>query len=160
MIFIAPISGMITDKKGVVLPTVIGNIICIISLVLITFTTNLSHGLEIFIVFAVYGLGCGLLQSPINKAIMVSVPEKYAGTASGVIPTSRSLGISFAVCYGGLILSYAVPSKTLEQETLFGVAAQELTVGLHYVAILGIILCILVIILSIAGRPEKKSYES
>lgn len=160
MIFIAPISGMITDKKGVVLPTVIGNIICIISLVLITFTTNLSHELEIFIVFAVYGLGCGLLQSPINKAIMVSVPEKYAGTASGVIPTSRSLGISFAVCYGGLILSYAVSSKTLEQETLFGVAAQELTAGLHYVAILGIILCILVIILSIAGRPEKKSYES
>lgn len=160
MMFVAPISGAITDKKGVVLPTVIGNIICIISLILITFTTTSSHGFIIFVIFAIYGIGCGLLQSPINKAIMISVPEEYAGTASGVIPTSRSLGISFAVCYGGLILSYAVPAKTLEQTALYGLAAQELTLGLHYVAILGIILCIAVIIISILGKPKKASYES
>lgn len=157
MIFIAPLSGEITDKKGPVLPTILGCIVCIISAILLLHTNINSHGLDVFIMFAIYGIGCGLLQSPINKAIMVSVPEEYSGTASGVIPTSRSLGISFGVCYGSLIYSFTVPSQIMQKNILFGSAANDLILGLHYIGILSIVLSIIVIILSIYGKPQKVS---
>lgn len=160
MIFIAPLSGEITDRKGYVLPTIAGCIICIISSILIIGTNTESHGLAIFIIFAIYGIGCGLLQSPINKAIMISVPEKYSGTASGVIQASRNLGISFAVCYGSLIYALSVSAQNMQKNVLFGSAAQQLTSGLHYIAIFSIILSVIVIILTVVGKNEKKEKNS
>ncbi len=155
MIFFAPLSGWITDKKGTVLPTIAGTILCIISLICITTLNVKTSAIDVFIYFALYGIGCGLLQSPINKAIMVSVPDKYQGTASGIISTVRSLGISFGVCYGGLILSLSVSEIALKQELLYGMYAIELTNGIHYVAIFGIVLCIITIIFTIIGKPSK-----
>lgn len=160
MMIIAPLSGTITDKKGEVIPTIAGCIVCIISAILLYTTNTESHGFIIFIMFAIYGIGCGLLQSPINKAIMVSVPEKYSGTASGIVQTSRSLGISFAICYGSLIYTLSVNALYMQQDKLYGLGALELTNGLHNIALFSIILSIIVIFLSLYGRPQNETAKN
>ncbi|WP_158211970.1 hypothetical protein [Methanobrevibacter sp. 87.7] len=48
----------------------------------------------------------------------------------------------------------------MQQNVLFGSAANDLILGLHYIGILSIILSILVIILSIYGKPPKATYET
>ena len=48
----------------------------------------------------------------------------------------------------------------MQKNVLFGSAAQQLTSGLHYIAIFSIILSVIVIILTVVGKNEKKEKNS
>lgn len=118
-------------------------------------TVNSTAG-DVFIRLAVMGLGVALFQSPINKALMSQLPTEKSGVASGIIATTRNLGMVFAVCYAGLLIHLAISPELMQASQLQGVAAANLTSGLHLVVIFGAILSVGMAVLSLVGLKNKK----
>ncbi|MFI0468706.1 MFS transporter [Saccharopolyspora sp. 5N102] len=61
---------------------------------------------------AVIGLGQGLGMSPLVAAVLVDVPEKDAGAASGVIQTIMQVGMAFGVTVIGLVFFTVLGAET------------------------------------------------
>ncbi|TFI43676.1 MFS transporter [Rhodococcus sp. 1R11] len=58
---------------------------------------------------AVVGFGCGLFGPSCNGAAMASADRRYAGLASGVLNTSRQVGMAIGVAVLGVCLALADP---------------------------------------------------
>ncbi|MDO5837091.1 MAG: MFS transporter [Methanobacterium sp.] len=156
MMVVSPLSGMVADKFGSRFPAFLGGMVSAVALLsMIQLTVDSSAG-DVFIRLAFLGLGAALFQSPTNKAIMSQLPSEKAGMASGILATTRNLGMVFAVCYAGLLLHSTITPELIESSVLHGAAALDLTRGLHLVVIFGTILSIAMALLSFAGLKNKK----
>ena len=71
-----------------------------------------------FLRLALLGVGAAIFQSPTNRAIMSKIPNGQAGVASGILVTMRNLGMVFAVCYAGILLSTTIGPTTLQLTSL------------------------------------------
>lgn len=156
MMMVSPVSGMIADRYGSRLPAFAGSIVSGLALLSMTQLTVNSSVLDVFWRLALLGLGAALFQSPTNKALMSYLPSKKSGVASGIIATTRNLGMVFAVCYAGLLIHSAISPELMLSNELVGNAAVDLTNGFHLVVIFGAILSMVMAILSISGIPNKK----
>ncbi|MDY9924354.1 MFS transporter [Methanobacterium sp.] len=156
MMTVSPISGMISDKFGSRFPAFLGGVVSAVALLSMTQLTVNSNAWDVFFRLGLLGLGAALFQSPINKAIMSELPSDKAGMASGILATTRNLGMVFAVCYAGLILHSAISPELMQASELYGPAAASLTSGLHLVVLFGALLSMGMAFLSIAGIKNKK----
>lgn len=156
MMVVAPISGMVSDRFGSRIPAFAGSMVSAAALLSMTQLTVNSTAGDVFIRLAVMGLGVALFQSPTNKALMSQLPTEKSGVASGIIATTRNLGMVFAVCYAGLLIHLAISPELMQASQLQGVAAANLTSGLHLVVIFGAILSVGMAVLSLAGLKNKK----
>ncbi|HII84047.1 MAG TPA: MFS transporter [Methanobacterium subterraneum] len=156
MMTVAPLSGMVADKFGSRFPAFMGGVVSTVALLSMTQLTVDSNAWDVFFRLALLGLGAALFQSPTNKALMSELPSENAGMASGILATTRNLGMVFAVCYAGLLLHSAIPAELIESSALYGADAANLTSGLHLVVIFGAILSIGMAILSFTGLKNKK----
>ncbi len=156
MMVMAPLSGAVSDKFGSVPPIIVSSVICSISMLSLTQLTPASTPEDVFLRLAVFGVGTALFQAPVNKILMSVFPSGTAGTASGVIATVRDMGMVFAVCYAGLLITSAIPSDLLLQSQLFAGAAQQLTMGIHRVVIFGAILSASIAVIALVGIKNKK----
>jgi nitrate/nitrite transporter NarK len=147
---------MLADKFGSRLPAFIGGVISAVALFSMTQLTASSTAGDVFIRLALLGLGTALFQSPTNRALMSQLPSEKAGVASGILATTRNLGMVFAVCYAGLLMHLAISPELMQSSQLYGAAAADLTGGLHLVVIFAAILSIGMALLSIAGMKNKK----
>jgi len=102
---IAPLAGYFADKVSVSLLCCVGLIILALGLgeiaQLESDATNWNVGWKL----AICGFGFGLFQSPNLKALSLSAPLSRMGSASGMIPTARLLGLALgsaliATCLG------------------------------------------------------------
>ncbi|MEX2134054.1 MAG: DHA2 family efflux MFS transporter permease subunit, partial [Acidimicrobiia bacterium] len=86
---VSPISGSISDRTGVRRPTIIG-LLTITAAYFAFLTLDADTQWWQFALIAIpYGIGIGLFQSPINSAIMGSVPAEYMGVAGGLLHLTR-----------------------------------------------------------------------
>ncbi|MEX0796663.1 MAG: DHA2 family efflux MFS transporter permease subunit [Acidimicrobiia bacterium] len=89
---VSPISGSISDRTGVRRPTIIG-LLTITAAYFAFLTLDADTQWWQFALIAIpYGIGIGLFQSPINSAIMGSVPAEYMGVAGGLLHLTRLMG--------------------------------------------------------------------
>lgn len=96
-LFVAPISGALSDRFGTRLLSTLGAAVCTLAL---WFMTGLGPGLtrsDVAWRLALFGLGTGLFQSPNNSAIMGSVSRSYLGIASGTLATVRNVGMVLGI---------------------------------------------------------------
>ncbi len=156
MMLVAPVSGMLADRFGSRIPAFMGSVVSVVALLSMTQLTVNSSVWDVFIRLALLGLGAALFQSPTNKALMSHVPSEKAGVASGILATTRNLGMVFAVCYAGLLIHSTISPELMQSTELFGSAAVDLTNGLHLVVILGAILSMVMAVLSFVGLKNKK----
>jgi MFS family permease len=156
MMTVAPISGMISDKFGSRIPAFMGSLVSAVALLSMTQLTVNSSAWDVFLRLAIMGLGVALFQSPTNKALMSELPSENAGLASGILATTRNLGMVFAVCYAGLLIHFAISPELMQASELSGLAAVNLTNGLHLVVIFGAMLSVSMAILSFVGLKNKK----
>jgi EmrB/QacA subfamily drug resistance transporter len=156
MMVVAPLSGMVADRFGSRIPAFTGSIVSAVALLSMTQLTVNSTALDVFIRLALMGLGVALFQSPTNKALMSQLPSEKSGVASGIIATTRNLGMVFAVCYAGLLIHIAISPELMQANQLQGAAAANLTSGLHLVVIFGAILSMGMAVLSLVGLKNKK----
>jgi nitrate/nitrite transporter NarK len=147
---------MVSDRFGSRIPAFAGSMVSAVALLSMTQLTVNSTAGDVFIRLAVMGLGVALFQSPTNKALMSQLPTEKSGVASGIIATTRNLGMVFAVCYAGLLIHLAISPELMQASQLQGVAAANLTSGLHLVVIFGAILSVGMAVLSLAGLKNKK----
>jgi uncharacterized membrane protein len=63
----------------------------------------------------------------------------------------RNLGMVFAVCYAGILLSTTINPTTLQLNSLIPLQAYDLTTGMHLVVTLGVILSLIMALLSVVG---------
>ncbi len=151
MMFLAPLSGIISDKFGSRPLSFIGALICAFAFYSMLQLTAFSTEIDVFISLAIFGVGTAIFQSPTNRAIMAKIPDGQAGVASGILVTMRNLGMVFAVCYAGILISTTTSSTTLQLNNLLPLEAYNLTTGLHLVVTLGIFLSLLMAFLSVMG---------
>ncbi|MFC1998356.1 MFS transporter [Chloroflexota bacterium] len=152
MIIIAPFAGRFSDKIGSRIPTTAGFVVLGISLFLLS-TMNASSSItDVVIATAIMGAGIGTFESPNNSLIMGSVPKRKLGTASALLATSRSVGLTIGLAISSSI--YAA-RKALYMESAPEASAiigsfQDALIIVTYLCIAGVIASLL------AGNARRK----
>jgi len=109
---VALIGGLLTDRLGPKLPTVVGMAIAAAGLVVVWWAAGGALG---WLVggLVLLGLGSGLFVPANNASIMAAAPQTHLGVTGGTLNMMRGLGTSFGVALVGLVLALrlgAVPS--------------------------------------------------
>ena len=92
-------------KRGPRIPLVIaGAALTISSAALSRLTGDTQHG-YLIVTYALFGIGAGMVSSPITNGVMSGVPKTQAGMASGMNSSSRQLGQSLGVAIVGTVLA-------------------------------------------------------
>jgi EmrB/QacA subfamily drug resistance transporter len=105
MAIVAPISGTLSDRIGVQIPSVIGMAILGFGLFLLSRLDAQSPTLAVVLALTVAGFGTGTFISPNNSALMGSAPRHRQGIAAGVLATARSVGMVLGVGLAGAIFT-------------------------------------------------------
>ncbi|WP_254445288.1 MFS transporter [Anabaena sp. UHCC 0204] len=112
IVLTAPIAGILSDKFGSRIISLIGLVLMAIGCFLIsTFNTKLTI-VNYMIAIVPYGLGIGMFQSPNNSAIMGAAPKDSLGITSGLLSLSRILGQTVGVPLVGAIFSFVTLKNT------------------------------------------------
>jgi EmrB/QacA subfamily drug resistance transporter len=102
---VAPISGWLSDKIGPRWLTTLGLAVVTGALVLASRFTDVTGNWEVARCMGLMGLGASLFQAPNTSSIMRTVPPYRLGVASGLVATSRNLGMVTGVFLAGALFS-------------------------------------------------------
>ena len=105
MIMVAgPLVGRITDRRGPRLPLTAGMVITSASVLWLSFIApGTSYGFNA-IGLTSFGVGVGLVMTPMTTAAMNAVPAAKAGVASGMLNMSRMVGATLGVAVMGAVV--------------------------------------------------------
>ena len=118
MIFIAPISGKLSDKIGYRFLTSFGFLMLITGLFLV-YQINETTTLEYLLLsLMVIGIGVGIFNTPNSSALMGSVNPIYRPIASGIMATTRNIGISFGIAISTGLFAYFETKYLLEFDSI------------------------------------------
>ena len=103
----APLSGRLVAARGARLPLcVAGGCLAASALLL----TRLSVGTALptlLVAYLVFGIGFGMVNSPITISAVAGMPRAQAGVAAGLASTSRQVGQSLGVALAGSLAGAA-----------------------------------------------------
>lgn len=105
MAMTAPMSGILSDRIGARLPATAGMVLIAVGLGILS-RLGLQTSLVIVIATLVLiGVGVGLFTSPNTSAALGAVARAQRGVASGVLATSRNLGMLLGIGIAGAIFT-------------------------------------------------------
>jgi predicted MFS family arabinose efflux permease len=105
MAITAPLSGTVSDRIGSRIPSMLGMAILALGLFILS-RLGIDSPLALVVAgLATAGLGVGIFVSPNNSALMGAAPRHRQGIASGVLATSRNLGMVLGVGLAGAIFT-------------------------------------------------------
>jgi len=139
MAIVAPISGGLSDRFGTHLLALVGMVVLAFGLFLLSRLTPNSSVLDIVVRLAVTGLGIGVFISPNTSALMGAAPRERQGIASGVLATSRNMGMVLGVGYAGAIFTTKLGLLGNESANSIVLATQVGFLAATFIAVLGII---------------------
>ncbi len=116
-------SGGLIDRFGARLPLMIGPAIAALAFVLLATLGATSSYATLLVPMIVLGLGMAVTVAPLTTSVINAVPERQAGTASGINNAVASLASLLAVAILGAV-ALEVHNHTLDQR----VATQTLSV--------------------------------
>ncbi len=125
-LFVAPLSGAVSDRIGSRPLAFCGMCLSAASLVLLSRLGTDSSSADVAWRLALAGAGGGLFQSPNNSAVMGSVPPPHLGVASGILAAMRNVGMVLGIAVAGAVLYSCAPGThslqpgALSQEQLHG----------------------------------------
>lgn len=105
----ANISGRLVGSRGARLPLVLGGALLAVSsflLVPLAVDTPVAYLLTIY---AVFGLGAGLVAAPVTNTAVSGLPPDQAGVAGALASSGRQFGISIGVAITGSIVTSVGP---------------------------------------------------
>jgi len=113
-LFFSPLSGRLVGRYGS-RPSLLAAGICITAAsVMLTFLTPTTPVWALLVIFAVYGIGFGIVNAPITNAAVSGMPNDRAGAASAVTSTSRQVGVSIGVALCGSVAGTALASAGVQ----------------------------------------------
>jgi EmrB/QacA subfamily drug resistance transporter len=101
---VAPLAGRITARFGPRLPVALGGVLSGTALLLLTRLTPTTGYGDIWWNFAMFGIGIGLMLSPITSAVLAATPPTRAGLASSMVNTSRQIGSVLGIAVLGALV--------------------------------------------------------
>jgi len=140
---VSPVSGTLSDRVGTRPITVVGLATVMMGFYSLSTVTADMTAVGYVVRFLPVGIGLGIFQSPINSAVMGTVPRERLGVASGLLSITRIVGqttgiaVLSAVWAGRVAVHYGAPLP--EGATSAPAAAQ--VAGLHdiFLVIVGLI---------------------
>src|SRR6266536_2861854 len=105
MALCAPLAGRMVAKRGPRIPLVIAGAALTISSAALSRLTGTTGHTYLIVTYALFGIGAGMVSSPITNGVMSGVPKTQAGMASGMNSSSRQLGQSLGVAIVGSVLA-------------------------------------------------------
>lgn len=114
IIAVAPLAGRISDRMGPRLPATSGLALLAVGLALLTGLEVEPDPWRLLPALAVVGLGVGLTTTPITAAALDGLPDSEAGVASGILNTSRMIGLTLGIALMGAIMTASWPGGLAE----------------------------------------------
>ena len=156
----APVSGIISDRVGSRAPATAGMAIMAGGLFLLSAMTGGTPLYLVALSLTVTGVGVAIFVTPNNSAMLGATPTGRKGIASGILATSRLLGMATGVSIAGAILVAVVGGRTthgLPSDRLFrAIHLGFLTAGM--IASAGVVLSAARGEGNVSGdRPSEKS---
>lgn len=125
---VAPLAGMLADRRGSRLPTTLGlTAICLAILGMARFDAETPVGI-IIVVLGMYGLGAGLFQAPNNSAVLGAAPVGRQGVTSGMLALSRNLGQIVGILVASTVWTWR---EAVYREEVSSTGMEVLEAGLH-----------------------------
>ncbi|GAB17100.1 putative drug resistance protein [Gordonia effusa NBRC 100432] len=101
VLVLSPLSGRFVGKYGARPSLVGGGVLMTLAAGALTGVGATTSLVEVALIFAVFGMGFGLLNAPITNAAVSGMPVDQAGAAAAVASSSRQVGITFGVALCG-----------------------------------------------------------
>ncbi len=152
--FIAPLAGYLSDKIQAVFISSFGALLMAAGIYLVKGFLPGTSLTSIGVAILVIGIGMAFFGTPNTSAIMGSVKKYQLGSASGILATIRTLGISLGVGFSVEIFSFYRDSYS--GETLSG--SEPFIYGYHSVYQIILFVIILAVIFSLVrGKNLNKA---
>ncbi len=105
IMIVAPVAGRLTDRFGARWILVVGLSLATLGVVLMSRRITVdTDWLMLLPALIVTGIGMGLTFAPTTTAAMADVPERFAGSASGILNTMRNVGQVLGIAVLGSVL--------------------------------------------------------
>jgi EmrB/QacA subfamily drug resistance transporter len=101
----APAAGRMLARGGPRLPFVIAGAALTLSAAALSRLSYDSGPLFLILTYGLFGVGAGMVNSPVTNGVMSGVPRSRAGVASGMNSSARQLGQSLGVAIVGSVLA-------------------------------------------------------
>ena len=108
MALCAPLAGRMVAARGPRIPLVIAGAALTISSAALSRLTGTTEHAYLIVAYGLFGVGAGMVSSPITNGVMSGVPKAQAGMASGMNSSSRQLGQSLGVAIVGSVLAVSM----------------------------------------------------
>lgn len=103
MLIFSPLSGRLVGRYGTKPSLLAAGVAMTIAAVLLTRLDANTPVWHLVILFAIFGIGFGMVNAPITTAAVSGMPLDRAGAASAVASTSRQVGVSIGVALCGAL---------------------------------------------------------
>jgi EmrB/QacA subfamily drug resistance transporter len=104
----APIAGRLVGRRGARLPLAIAGVCLVIACAMLAGIEPDTPYLELFVAYALFGLGFGFVNAPVTNTAVSGMPRDQAGVAAAVASTSRQVGATLGVAIVGAIATSQV----------------------------------------------------
>jgi EmrB/QacA subfamily drug resistance transporter len=104
-VLFAPLSGRIVGSRGPRLPLLIAGGAMTVSGALVTGLTSDTPIGALVASYVLFGLGFGMLNTPVTNTAVSGMPRSQAGVAAAVASTSRQVGQSLGVAVVGSVVT-------------------------------------------------------
>src|SRR6266487_4570567 len=107
-LYLQDVRGLSALQAGLTIlpmPVVMAGAALTISSAALSRLTGTTGHTYLIVTYALFGIGAGMVSSPITNGVMSGVPKTQAGMASGMNSSSRQLGQSLGVAIVGSVLA-------------------------------------------------------
>jgi len=153
MALCAPMAGRMVARHGPRIPLVIAGAALTLSSAALSRLTGTTDHAYLIISYALFGIGTGMVSSPITNGVMSGVPKSQAGLASGLNSSSRQLGQSLGVAIVGSVLAASMRGSIRAGFVPASHAGWWILAGCGYVVLLLGLLCTTAWAKATASRP-------
>lgn len=109
--FFAPLSGRLVGTRGARIPLLIAGGALTLSCLALTQVEADTPLALLFVVYVVFGIGMGFVNTPITNAAVSGMPRAQAGVASAIASSSRQVGSTLGVAVVGALLASSLQSS-------------------------------------------------
>jgi DHA2 family methylenomycin A resistance protein-like MFS transporter len=119
----APFAGQLAARFSPRVPITLGALLAGTALLLFTRLDPTTDYANIWWNMALFGIGIGLMISPLTAAVLSATPPNRAGLGSSMVNTSRQLGSVFGIALLGALVQSQFASKLTDNFASAGVPA-------------------------------------
>ena len=113
-IILAPLAGRLVGTRGPRLPLIIAGIAMTASGLQLTRLSAHTPVLALLAAYVVFGIGFGMVNTPITNTAVAGLPRAQAGVAAALASTSRQVGQSLGVAVIGSVVTAGIQGSLRE----------------------------------------------